>query len=122
MINTTFHSAYSAEEMINEVRAAFQKNLRNLDWMDEETRKLADEKADAISDMIGFPDYILNPAELDEKYKDLIIDPDKYFENNIKYEQRNDNRTESENHTAMLFQGQHVQSKVQFGKIGPTSE
>ncbi|XP_037045655.1 neprilysin-3 isoform X2 [Bradysia coprophila] len=73
-----------AEQMINEVRSAFQQNLRNLDWMDEETRVLADEKADAISDMIGFPDYILNPADLDEKYKDLTIDPDKYFENNIK--------------------------------------
>lgn len=70
--------------MINEVRSAFQQNLRNLDWMDEETRVLAVEKADAISDMIGFPDYILNPAQLDEKYKDLTIDPDKYFENNIK--------------------------------------
>lgn len=70
--------------MINEVRSAFQKNLKKLDWMDEETRKLADEKADAISDMIGFPDYILNPSQLDEKYKDLTIDPGKYFENNIR--------------------------------------
>lgn len=70
--------------MINEVRTAFQKNLRKLDWMDEETRVLADEKADAISDMIGFPDYILNPPQLDEKYKELDIDPGKYFENNIR--------------------------------------
>ncbi len=73
--------------MINEVRTAFQKNLRKLDWMDEETRVLADEKADAISDMIGFPDYILDPLQLDEKYKDLEIDPGKYFENNIRYEE-----------------------------------
>lgn len=73
-----------AEQMINEVRTAFQKNLRKLDWMDEETRLLADDKADAISDMIGFPDYILNPAQLDEKYKELDIDPGKYFENNIR--------------------------------------
>lgn len=70
--------------MINEVRTAFQKNLRKLDWMDEETRILADEKADAISDMIGFPDYILNPSQLDEKYKELDFDPGKYFENNIR--------------------------------------
>lgn len=73
-----------AEQMINEVRTAFQKNLRKLDWMDEETRALADDKADAISDMIGFPDYILNPSQLDEKYKELDIDPGKYFENNLR--------------------------------------
>lgn len=73
-----------AEDMINEVRQAFKTNLKHLDWMDEETRKLADEKADAISDMIGFPDYILNSNQLDEKYKDLEIDPKQYFTNNVK--------------------------------------
>lgn len=42
-----------AEEMINNVRSAFKENLRFLEWMDPETRQLAQEKADAISDMIG---------------------------------------------------------------------
>lgn len=73
-----------SEGMINEVRTAFQRNLRNLKWMDAETRKLAEEKADAITDMIGFPDYILKPSELDDQYKDLDIDPKKYFDNNVK--------------------------------------
>lgn len=57
--------------MINEVRDAFKKNLKNLKWMDEETRQAAIIKADAISDMIGFPDFILNPSELDKKYERL---------------------------------------------------
>lgn len=39
--------------MINNVRNAFKSNIKNLKWMDEETRKKAIEKADAISDMIG---------------------------------------------------------------------
>lgn len=73
-----------AEDMINEIRKAFQLNLMNLKWMDNDTRKLANEKADAISDMIGFPNYILNSQLLDEKYKDLDIDPEKYFDNNIR--------------------------------------
>lgn len=72
-----------AEEMINEVRNAFKQNLKNLEWMDAETRQLAEEKADAISDMIGFPDYILDPVLLDERYKDLDIDSSKYFKNNL---------------------------------------
>lgn len=59
--------------MINEVREAFKRNLKNLKWMDTETRNAAMIKADAISDMIGFPDYILNPAQLDKKYEKLEV-------------------------------------------------
>lgn len=52
--------------------------------MDKETRSLAEDKADAITDMIGFPDYILDAAQLDEKYRDLDIDNRTYFDNNKK--------------------------------------
>lgn len=85
-VREVFHgeSKPQAEEMINEVRTAFKKNFKNLNWMDSETRKLAEEKADAISDMIGFPDCILNATKLDEKYSELLINPKEYFENNIK--------------------------------------
>lgn len=45
-----------AEVMVNDVRNAFKRNFQNLKWMDSETRKAAEIKADAISDMIGtFP-------------------------------------------------------------------
>lgn len=85
-VREVFHgdSKPQAEEMINEIRTAFKDNLSKLNWMDKETRTLADEKADAISDMIGFPDYILDPLQLDEKYKDLEISDKLYFENNLK--------------------------------------
>lgn len=85
-VREVFHgdSKPQAEEMINEIRSAFKENLRKLNWMDKETKILAEEKADAISDMIGFPDYILDPAQLDEKYKELDIDDKQYFENNLK--------------------------------------
>ncbi|CAO1405438.1 unnamed protein product [Diamesa hyperborea] len=85
-VREVFHgdSKPQAEDMINEIRTAFKDNLSKLNWMDKETRTLADEKADAISDMIGFPDYILDPVQLDEKYKDLEISDKSYFENNLK--------------------------------------
>lgn len=85
-VREVFHgeSKPQAEEMINEIRTAFKENLRKLSWMDKETKALAEEKADAISDMIGFPDYILDPIQLDEKYKDLEIDGNQYFDNNLK--------------------------------------
>lgn len=85
-VREVFHgeSKPQAEEMINEIRAAFKENFVNLNWMDDETRKVAYEKADAITDMIGFPDYILDPVQLDEKFKDLNISSNQYFENNLR--------------------------------------
>ncbi|KAI4495872.1 hypothetical protein M0802_008278 [Mischocyttarus mexicanus] len=85
-VREVFHgkSKPMAEQMIEEIRRAFTKNLKNLQWMDAETRKSAEEKANAITDMIGFPDFILNPSDLDERYRDLLIKPNEYFQNNIR--------------------------------------
>ena len=58
-----------AEQMIDEVKAAFKNNLPHLQWMDAKTRKAAIEKANAVVDMIGFPKYILNVTKLDEEYQ-----------------------------------------------------
>ena len=58
-----------AQEMIEQIREAFKENLQSLEWMDVTTKKLATEKADAITDMIGFPDFILDANKLDEKYE-----------------------------------------------------
>lgn len=54
-VKEVFHneSKVQAEEMINRVRDAFKNNFKNLKWMDDWTRKVAIEKADAITDMIG---------------------------------------------------------------------
>lgn len=75
--------------MIDEIRKAFTKNLKNLDWMDAETRKSAEKKANDITDMIGFPNFILNPNELDDRYKDLSIKQNEYFQNNIRVNKYN---------------------------------
>lgn len=75
--------------MIDEVRKAFTKNLKNLDWMDAETRRSAEEKANAITDMIGFPNFILNHYELDERYRDLTVKQNDYFNNNIRVNKYN---------------------------------
>ncbi|XP_038219247.1 endothelin-converting enzyme homolog [Zerene cesonia] len=86
-VREVFHGAAKTEGeiMIDNIRAAFKKHLKQLDWMDAETREAAESKADAITDMIGFPDYILNKDELDKQYEELIVKPNEYFENNIAY-------------------------------------
>ncbi|KOX79211.1 Endothelin-converting enzyme 1 [Melipona quadrifasciata] len=90
-VREVFHgkSKPMAEKMIDQVRKAFTKNLKNLDWMDAETRRAAEEKANAITDMVGFPNFILKPNELDERYSDLIIKKNEYFQNNIRVNKYN---------------------------------
>lgn len=90
-VREVFHgkSKPMAEKMIDQVRKAFTKNLKNLDWMDAETRRAAEEKANAITDMVGFPNFILKPNELDERYSDLTIKKNEYFQNNIRVNKYN---------------------------------
>ncbi|XP_067392568.1 endothelin-converting enzyme 2 [Emydura macquarii macquarii] len=74
-----------AEEMISEIRTAFEESLDQLDWMDEKTRQAAKEKADAIYDMIGFPDFILDNKELDDVYDGYEVSEDSFFQNMLNF-------------------------------------
>nr|XP_033777399.1 endothelin-converting enzyme 1 isoform X2 [Geotrypetes seraphini] len=78
-------SKKQADEMIMEIKTAFEESLPNLHWMDEDTRKAAKEKADAIYDMIGYPKFIMDPKELDKVFNDYEVIPDLYFENVIQF-------------------------------------
>ncbi|XP_071509255.1 endothelin-converting enzyme homolog [Diadema antillarum] len=78
------HSKAKANEMVDEVKGAFKRNLPDLPWMDEETRVAAKQKANAIIDLIGFPDYILDSEKLDASYAELEINSSEYFMNNIR--------------------------------------
>lgn len=82
-IEKTFEgsSKQQATEMIDAIRASFKGGLPDLDWMDDETRRAAEDKADAVKDMIGFPDYIKDPKKLKEKYDGLNFQPMEYFQN-----------------------------------------
>lgn len=70
----------TALEMVNGIRAEFNKILEKVEWMDEETRMAALDKAKAMTTHIGYPDEIMDNAKLEEYYKDLEIDPERYLE------------------------------------------
>jgi membrane metallo-endopeptidase-like protein 1 len=84
-VREVFHldSKNQAEEMINNVRNAFKANFAKLKWMDEDTRKAAIIKADAISDMIGYPEFVRDAKQLDERYEQLDVRSDTFFTNNL---------------------------------------
>ncbi len=46
------------------IREAFNELLVENHWMDEETRDVARDKANAMNERIGYPDYILNDSAL----------------------------------------------------------
>ncbi|XP_064459622.1 neprilysin-1-like [Ornithodoros turicata] len=74
-------SKETATEMIHNIREAFNELLKENDWMDVETRKVAEEKANAMNERIGYPDLLTNPYELSKEYDTLEIHEELYFEN-----------------------------------------
>lgn len=70
-------------KMTHKLQQAFRDILQATDWIDETTKQLAEEKVNSMSLKIGYPDDILIPSELNEKYKGIDIHPDKYFENTL---------------------------------------
>ncbi|XP_034665893.1 neprilysin-4 isoform X1 [Drosophila subobscura] len=69
--------------MTHDLQQAFRDILKTTDWLDPITKQLAEEKVNAMSLKIGYPDFILNPGELNEKYAGIDIHPEKYFENTL---------------------------------------
>lgn len=54
--------------MIHTIREAFNELLAENVWMDDETRAVAKEKADAMNERIGYPELLTNPEELSKEY------------------------------------------------------
>uniref|UniRef100_A0A8D8TP03 Endothelin-converting enzyme 1 n=1 Tax=Cacopsylla melanoneura TaxID=428564 RepID=A0A8D8TP03_9HEMI len=67
--------------MTKEIKQSFQELLAATDWIDPETKRLAAEKADVMMLRIGYPDFILDTKELDKRYQNITIHPERYFEN-----------------------------------------
>ncbi|XP_028393763.1 endothelin-converting enzyme homolog isoform X2 [Dendronephthya gigantea] len=70
-------------QLIREIREIFISNLDSVEWMDDKTRKSATEKANAILENIGYPDYLKNNTALDKKY-DGLQPTDDHFKNVLK--------------------------------------
>uniref|UniRef100_A0A671T9B9 Endothelin-converting enzyme 1 n=1 Tax=Sinocyclocheilus anshuiensis TaxID=1608454 RepID=A0A671T9B9_9TELE len=76
---------FLVEDMVSDIKWAFEDSLKTVSWMDPETKKAAKEKADAIYNMVGYPKFIMNPKELDKVFNDFDVVSDLYFQNVMKY-------------------------------------
>lgn len=78
-------SKKNMEIMIGNLKVAFKDMLEYNDWMDEETKVVAREKCDAITEQVGYPDWILVDNDLNDYYVKLDVAADEYFENILDY-------------------------------------
>ncbi|XP_057662985.1 neprilysin-1-like [Diorhabda carinulata] len=66
-------SKETALEMIHTIREAFNELLEENHWMDDETRKVAKQKADAMNERIGYPKLVVDKEALRKEYESLNI-------------------------------------------------
>lgn len=59
----------NAKEMVADIRAEFQDILKSVDWMDEQTRQNALDKAQSMATHIAYPDELLDDRKLEEFYE-----------------------------------------------------
>ncbi|KAJ8866697.1 hypothetical protein PR048_032558 [Dryococelus australis] len=58
-----------ALEMVEHIRNAFTDHVWELPWMDDKTKRTAVEKAHAMRTFIGYPDWLIITAELEQYYR-----------------------------------------------------
>lgn len=74
-------SKENTQKMIDGLKASFKSFLESNEWMDETTKKVAAEKIDSMQEQIGYPDWIMNDSDLNQKYAHVSFTADDYFSN-----------------------------------------
>lgn len=72
-------SKRAALEMVSGIRKEFEKILKEVPWMDGDTREAALNKVKSMSTHIGYPDEIMDNKKLEEYYDKLEINPNDYL-------------------------------------------
>lgn len=70
-IEETFDSQakIDVQEMIRHLKVAFSSLVEESDWIDQETKINALEKAAEIKEYVGYPDWIANKTTLELAYR-----------------------------------------------------
>ncbi|XP_035210704.1 neprilysin-2-like isoform X2 [Stegodyphus dumicola] len=73
-----------ALEMVKYIQQEFLNILKNIDWMEKETKKQAIEKALAMKSCIGYPNELLKNSYISIFYENLTLNDKSYYENTRK--------------------------------------
>nr|CAI5864055.1 unnamed protein product [Callosobruchus analis] len=74
-------SKMDTTEITKALSEAFKATLMENDWLDNNTKEYARMKLDHMDLKIGYPDFILDVTQLSQRYYDVEIHPDYFFEN-----------------------------------------
>ena len=73
-----------ALNLVREIKKQFMNILDENQWMDEETKNKAEEKAKSITPHIGYPPELLDMDKLEDLYDGLDMSEDDYFGNSVR--------------------------------------
>ena len=71
-----------AETVARSLRDSMQFLIQKATWMDEHTKRNVVLKLDQLHMAVGYPEWIMNDAELNRKYHQLSVSPTKSFFDN----------------------------------------
>ncbi|XP_007900582.1 endothelin-converting enzyme-like 1 [Callorhinchus milii] len=74
------NSKIKVQQLIKDVKHAFDRRLEELDWMDAETKKAAEAKLRYMMVMVGYPDFLLINEAVDNEYG-FEVNEKMYFKN-----------------------------------------
>ncbi|KAK7869215.1 hypothetical protein R5R35_001157 [Gryllus longicercus] len=81
------------QEMFADIRWAFEERVGQLEWMDADTKAATRDKAAATHFLVGFPDWLDDPAELDNYFQGITVEEDSFLDNLISISERGMNST-----------------------------
>lgn len=80
-------------EMIENIHWAFEKIVKELEWMDDTTKERTMHKAQQMKTFVGYPELISDSTQLDDYYSDYEVLENDYFGNVVRFVQMELNST-----------------------------
>ncbi|XP_046675412.1 neprilysin-2-like isoform X2 [Homalodisca vitripennis] len=69
-----------ASGIVEKIRQETSMLIKEVDWMDQQTRKQAEYKVSKIAQYIGYPDELLDNRKIEELYDGLVLNKNCFFE------------------------------------------
>lgn len=73
-------SKKAASNLVDRIHEEFVKTLKNVPWMDDETKAAAIDKVGTVDYHIGYPNELADNNKLEEHYSGLELDPNSYLQ------------------------------------------
>jgi len=89
----TMNDKQEVEEMMRLIIEEFEKNVAEVDWISGQTIKSVKEKADSAVVKVGYPEYLYNETMFRERYREIVIKPDTFFDNVASIDKFSNKRT-----------------------------